>query len=92
MCPTCCNINFARTVYMFRMFLTINRSHGPTQHQSVRICYGTAVFTLRCELKFKYYIHKLQTSNSHEEAGSDTSTVALRVVGGDKKEVSNLRQ
>jgi hypothetical protein len=26
------------------------------------------------------------------EAGSNTSTVALRVVGGDEKEVSNLRQ
>jgi hypothetical protein len=26
------------------------------------------------------------------EAGSNTSTVTLRVVGGDEKEVSNLRQ
>jgi hypothetical protein len=26
------------------------------------------------------------------EAGSDTSTVTLRVVGGDEKEVSNPRQ
>jgi hypothetical protein len=26
------------------------------------------------------------------EAGSNTSTVTLRVVGGDEKEVSNLRE
>jgi hypothetical protein len=31
-------------------------------------------------------------SNTRVEAGSNTSTVTLRVVGGDEKEVSNLRQ
>jgi hypothetical protein len=30
--------------------------------------------------------------HSRVEAGSNTSTVALRVVGGDESEVSNLRQ
>jgi hypothetical protein len=35
---------------------------------------------------------RLQTSLSCVEAGSNTSTVTLRVVGGDEREVSNQRQ
>jgi hypothetical protein len=32
------------------------------------------------------------TDPSFVEVGSNTSTVALRIVGGDKREVSNLKQ
>jgi hypothetical protein len=35
---------------------------------------------------------KLVDSSTRVEAGSNTSTVTLRVVGGDEKEVSNLRE
>jgi hypothetical protein len=41
---------------------------------------------------FKYYLEQISASHASVEAGSDTSTVTLRVVGGDEKEVSNLRQ
>jgi hypothetical protein len=33
-----------------------------------------------------------EKDHSRVEAGSNTSTVTLRVVGGDEKELSNLRQ
>jgi hypothetical protein len=35
---------------------------------------------------------KVVGDTPHVEAGSNTSTVTLRVVGGDEKEVSILRQ
>jgi hypothetical protein len=35
---------------------------------------------------------RLEEGVSYVEAGLNTSTVALRVVGGDEKEFSNLRQ
>jgi hypothetical protein len=39
-----------------------------------------------------YTRDKFRSGYSRAEAGLNTSTVALRVVGGDEKEVSNLRQ
>jgi hypothetical protein len=40
-----------------------------------------------------YKLYKLRvTRATRVEAGSNTSTVTLRVAGGDEKEVSNLRQ
>jgi hypothetical protein len=35
---------------------------------------------------------RIQFEFVHVEAGSNISTVTLRFVGGDEKEVSNLRQ
>jgi hypothetical protein len=45
-----------------------------------------------CAVLGLYTISYVGAGVPRVEAGSNTSTVTLRVVGGDEKEVSNLRQ
>jgi hypothetical protein len=44
------------------------------------------------ESEFIRYLNISRERVPRVEAGSNTSTVTLRIVGGDEKEVSNLRQ
>jgi hypothetical protein len=78
----------SKSTIIYRKFVARQSS---AKHASTTM--GDDVFSAVCAKALSYKQTELHfRSSTHVEAGSNPSTVTLRVVGGDENEVSNLRQ
>jgi hypothetical protein len=57
-------------------------------HVAIEELFGAVFYMRSVSCRIQYSV----CTATRVEAGSNTSTVTLRVVGGDEKEVSNVRQ